>query len=92
MLHRYPFGQVEDVSSSVVARSKSQDMHAGMQIPQKNKTAKSGDYIILTKPLRDCLSMCVQFILRGQVTLTLKIEGRGYYVRPRPTRTRPERS
>ena len=44
MLHRYPFGQVEDVSSSVVARSKSQDMHAGMQIPQKNKTTKSGDY------------------------------------------------
>ena len=90
MLHRYPFGQVEDVSSSVVARSKIQDMHAGMQIPQKNKTTKSGDYIILTKPLRDCFSINVQFILRGRVTLTLKIEGQGYYVRP--TRTLQERS
>ena len=72
MLHRYPFGQVEDVSSSVVARSKIQEMHAGMQIPQKNKTTKS-------KPLRDCFSINVQFILRGRVTLTLKIEGRGYH-------------
>ena len=54
-------------------------IRAGLQKLQKNKTTKSKDYIIFTKPFRGSFSINVQFILWGQDTLTLEIEGRRYY-------------